>query len=169
MTLCLILMRHAKSSWDDPLASDHARPLNARGRDAAGRVGRWLAAEGHRPDAALVSSALRTRETWDLVAAELPRAPAPVVLDALYHAGPEVMLRCLARAEGRCVLMLGHNPGMAAFAGWMLARPPAHARFADYPTAATLVAEFPAERWADVSPGSGIARAFVVPRELPAA
>lgn len=167
MNLRLILMRHAKSSWDDPAAADRDRPLNPRGRDAAGRVGCWLVREGHLPDAALVSSALRTRETWELVAAELPIAPEPTILDALYHASPDVMLRCLRRAQGATVLMLGHNPGIAAFAGEMLARQPGHARFADYPTAATLVAEFPAERWAEVAPGSGRAQAFVVPRELP--
>ena len=165
--LRLILVRHAKSSWDDPLAPDHARVLNARGRDAAGRVGRWLAAEGYLPDAALVSTAVRTRETWALLSAELPRPPAPVFLDALYHAGPEIMLRCLAGAEGRSVLMLGHKPGIAAFAVWMLERTARHPRFADYPTCATLVAEFDAARWSDVAPGSGRALAFVVPRELP--
>ena len=165
--LRLILVRHAKSSWDDPLAPDHARVLNARGRDAAGRVGRWLAADGHLPDAALVSTAARTRETWDLLSAHLPQAPAPVYLDALYHAGPEIMLRCLGRAEGRTVLMLGHNPGIAAFALWMLDRAPRHARFADYPTCATLVAEFDAAGWPEVAPCSGRALAFVVPRELP--
>lgn len=167
MTLRLILIRHAKSSWDDPLAPDHARVLNARGRDAAGRVGRWLAAGGYRPDTALVSTAARTRETWALLAPHLHGAPEPVFLDALYHAGPEVMLRCLQRAGGQTALMLGHNPGIAAFAEWILAAAPRHPRFADYPTCATLVAEFPAADWASVTPGSGVARAFVVPRELP--
>lgn len=167
MTLRLILVRHAKSSWDDPLEPDHARPLNARGRDAAGRIGRWLAAEGYLPDAALVSTARRTRESWDLIAAALPSAPEPVLLDALYHASPEVMLRCLRGAAGATVLMLGHNPGIAAFAVWMLEKAPRHPRFADYPTGATLVADFAAARWADVAPGSGVACVFVAPRDLP--
>lgn len=167
MSLRLILMRHAKSSWDDPAAADHDRPLNTRGRDAAGRVGRWLAREGYLPDAALVSSALRTRETWELVAAELPAAPEPTILDALYHASPDVMLRCLRRAQGNAVLMLGHNPGIAAFAVWMLDSPPRHPRLVDYPTCATLVADFDAEDWSQVAPGAGRAVAFVIPRELP--
>jgi len=166
--LRLILVRHAKSSWDDPLAPDHARVLNARGREAAGRIGRWLASEGHHPDAALVSTAARTRETWALMSAHLPQSPEPVFLDALYHAGPEVMLRVLAGARGRTVLMLGHNPGCAAFAVWMLEKAPRHARLADYPTCATLVAGFEADCWDAVEPGTGRALAFVIPRELPA-
>lgn len=169
MTLRLVLIRHAKSSWDDPMADDHARILNARGRDSADRLGRWLAAEGHRPDTALVSDAARTRETWARIAAGLPGAPAAQHLPALYHAGPDVMLRCLQAATGDCVAMVGHNPGIAGFARWLLAEAPAHPRFADYPTGATLVAEFPAARWADVAPGSGRLVAFVVPRELPEA
>ena len=165
--LRLVLVRHAKSAWDDPLAADHARVLNARGRDAARRVGRWLEAEGHLPAEALVSSAARTRETWALMAGEWAAAPAPRVMEALYHAGPEVMLRCLAQAEESPLLMLGHNPGIAAFALWLLEKAPRHPRFADYPTGATLVAEFPAARWEEVAPGSGRVLGFVVPRELP--
>lgn len=167
MTLRLILMRHAKSAWDDPAAADHDRVLNPRGRDAATRIGRWLADEGYLPDGALVSTAARTRETWELLSARLPRAPEPQFLPALYHAAPEVMLTCLQRAQGQSVLMLGHNPGIAAFARWMLDRAPKHPRFADYPTAATLVADFDAAGWADIAPGSGEAVAFVVPRDLP--
>ena len=167
MTLRLILVGHAKSAWGDPLAADHDRALNARGRDAAVRVGRWLAAEGHLPDSAQVSTALRTRETWDLIAAQLPRAPEARFVAALYHASPEVMLRSLHKAEGATLLMLGHNPGIAGFAGWLMHGPPQHARFRDYPTCATLVAEFPVDSWAEVAPGTGAALAFVVPRELP--
>jgi phosphohistidine phosphatase len=166
MSLRLILTRHAKSSWDDPLQPDHARVLNARGRDAAGRIGRWLAQEGHLPAEALVSSATRTRETWGLLAAELPEAPEPRYLDALYHAGPEVMLRALQTARAPTVLILGHNPGIAAFAVWMLEKAPRHPRFADYPTGATLVADFDGDGWDDVGPGTGRAVDFVVPRDL---
>ena len=50
MTLRLILTRHAKSSWDDPLMSDHDRPLNERGKAAAADLGNWLASRGYVPD-----------------------------------------------------------------------------------------------------------------------
>ncbi|MBK5928226.1 SixA phosphatase family protein [Rhodobaculum claviforme] len=167
MAVRLILVRHAKSDWGDGDLEDHARPLNARGRDAAGRVGRWLAATGRAPHEALVSSAVRTRETWARMAPHLPDAPEARVIDALYHAGPDVMLRVLQGARAPVVVLLGHNPGIAAFAHWMLSAAPTHGRFGDYPTGATLVARFPADRWADVAPASGVAEAFVVPRELP--
>ena len=168
MALRLILVRHAKSDWTDPVGSDHARVLNPRGRKAAVRMGKWLAAQGVTPGEALVSTAARTRETWALMAPELPGAPEPRFLDALYHAGPDVMLRALQTAEADTVLMLGHNPGIAAFARWLLDEPPKHGRFADYPTCATLIARFDVADWGGVGPARGVAEAFAIPRELPA-
>lgn len=162
MTLTLILMRHAKSDWDNPLLSDHDRPLNPRGRRSASAMGDWLRDGGWLPDEVLCSTSERTRETLALL-----RIKAPVrFLPALYHAEPHGMWDVLRSATGRLVLMLGHNPGIAAFAAELVAAPPAHDRFDDYPTCATLVAEFDAESWEDVRPNTGVARAFIVPREL---
>ena len=78
------------------------------------------------------------------------------------------MLAALRAADDRAetVLMIGHNPGIAEFAALMAAAPPAHPRFADYPTAATAVIEFPADGWAGVAPGTGRVAAFTVPRDL---
>lgn len=167
MTLRLILTRHAKSAWDNPLDSDHMRPLNARGQRAAPLIGRWLAQQGYLPGQALISDATRTRETWALLGAELP-GPVPARFEpALYHAGPDVMLRVLQAAAADCVIMIGHNPGIAAFADLLLAQRPAHPGFTRYPTCATLVAEFDGlSGWADLTYGTGRALEFVVPREL---
>ncbi|MEI9417788.1 histidine phosphatase family protein [Mesorhizobium sp. Cs1321R2N1] len=71
----LLLLRHAKSSWDDPDLDDFDRPLAERGLKAARLIGRELAARDWLPDLALVSPALRTRDTWRLVASELPAQP----------------------------------------------------------------------------------------------
>ena len=76
------------------------------------------------------------------------------------------MLDCLKDASGETVLMIGHNPGICVFAHELLASDPDHPRFEDYPTCATLVAEFDIDDWSALRPGSGVARDFVVPREL---
>ncbi|MCC5992141.1 MAG: histidine phosphatase family protein [Rhodobacteraceae bacterium] len=167
MTLRLILTRHAKSAWDNPLDSDHQRPLNARGQHAAPLIGRWLAQKGYLPGEALVSDAARTRQTWAKLGAELP-APVPARFEpALYHAAPDVMLRVLQGAKAECVIMIGHNPGIAAFADLLLAQRPAHPGFGSYPTCATLVAEFDGlAGWNDLAFGAGRALDFVVPRDL---
>lgn len=166
MTLRLILTRHAKSDWDNPLDTDHQRPLNPRGKRAAPLIGRWLAQKGYLPQEALVSDATRTRETWALLSAEFPDAVPARFEQGLYLAGPDVMQRCLATAQAPTVMMIGHNPGIAAFADMLLPKPLNHPGFARYPTCATLVAEFEAESWAALRLGTGRAIDFIVPREL---
>ncbi|MGP9790792.1 SixA phosphatase family protein [Roseinatronobacter sp. NSM] len=166
MTLRLILTRHAKSDWDNPLDSDHARPLNARGQRAAPAIGRWLSGNGHLPGEALVSDAVRTRQTWDLVRAEFPKTVPTRFESALYHAGPDIMLQVLRSASAATVMMVGHNPGIAVFARMLLGSALAHPEFGRYPTCATLVAEFDAPDWRSLRYGTGQAVAFIVPRDL---
>ncbi|MGX0876310.1 phosphohistidine phosphatase [Roseovarius sp. MBR-154] len=158
----LILMRHAKSDWGSPLLRDHARSLNKRGRRSATVLGEWLRAQDLIPDQIFCSSATRTQETCQRL--NLPLVPE--LHDALYLAeGPE-MLRVLRGASGARVLMLGHNPGIAEFAASLVAAPPAHERFDDYPSGATLVVRFDIGDWADLTPGTGTVQNFVIPREL---
>ena len=156
-------MRHAKSDWSAPTEPDHARPLNKRGRASARAMGQWLHRGGFAPDVVLCSTATRTRETLDLLA--LGDVPVRYE-DRLYHAGTETLWRCLSEAHETRVLIIGHNPGMAEFAADLVETPPDHPRFHDYPTCATLVADFAARNWAEVAPRSGQARAFVIPREV---
>lgn len=164
----LILTRHAKSSWDDPLTPDHDRPLNERGKAAAADLGQWLASRGYVPDEVLCSDALRTRKTWSGIAPALPGTPVLELKPALYHAGPDVMLAVLRHATGNCVMMIGHNPGIAEFAAKLVAHAPKNAEFARYPTGATLVADFTIESWNQLGWGMGVADDFIVPREIAA-
>ena len=159
----LILMRHAKSSWDDPLQSDHDRPLNKRGRRSADALGDWLRGCAYLPDEILCSTAARTCETCDRL--RLGDVTTQY-LDGLYMAGPDRMLAALQGAAGATVLMLGHNPGIGDFAQSIVAAPPQHDRFADYPTGATLVIAFEDVAWADLRWCSGTVEDFVVPHEL---
>ncbi|QPM90759.1 SixA phosphatase family protein [Pseudooceanicola algae] len=160
----LILMRHAKSSWGDPTLDDHDRVLNPRGRRAAKALGLWLRDRGYLPDVALVSSAARTQETFD----RLGLGPSVVhrCLPQLYHAGPARLMQGLRSGSGATLLLVAHNPGIAEFAERILTDAPAHPRFADYPTGATLVADFPAPDWASVDFGGAIPVDFIVPRDL---
>lgn len=167
----VILFRHAKSAWDDPDLADHDRPLNARGRLSAPLMGVWLAARGLVPDHVICSSSLRTRETWALARAVLPGAPEAAVAPRLYHADPETMLALLRAAPdaAACVAMIGHQPGISAFARLLAADPvaPACARaFQHYPTGAVAVLEVDADRWADVVPGAARFTVFAAPREV---
>lgn len=162
----LIVMRHAKSSWADAGQRDLDRPLNKRGRRAAGLLGRWLEDKGLVPDQALVSSARRTQETWaGIVAVVGPRETR--YLPELYHAGPDMMLEIVQRApDVACLLVLGHQPGIAAFAGRLLSGPPADPAFAKYPTGATTVIDLDIPGWTAAAWGTGRLVDFVAPRAL---
>ena len=162
----LILTRHAKSSWDDPMTPDHDRPLNERGKAAAADLGQWLASRDYVPGEVLCSDSLRTRKTFSGIAPALPGTPVLELKPALYHAGPDVMMAVLRHARADVVMMIGHNPGIAEFAARLVAHPPANPEFSRYPTGATLVADFDVADWGDVTFGSGVTVDFIVPREI---
>ena len=109
----LLLLRHAKSSQNDPTLPDHARPLSPRGERAAVAMAAEMRRLGLRPDVVLVSTSRRTMQTlaafepWDAL-------PQTNSTDALYLAPAEDMLDILrlVSPDARCVLVVGHNPGL---------------------------------------------------------
>ena len=108
----LLLLRHAKSSWEDANLADHDRPLDPAGRSAAQAMRSAIVRLGLTPQLVLVSSARRTRETLELLepladGARVQRSPD------LYLASPRQILDVLAEvpADARSILVIGHNPG----------------------------------------------------------
>jgi phosphohistidine phosphatase len=108
----LHLIRHAKSSAKE--VEDYERPLSRRGRDAARLLGKHLPVVVGTPDLVLCSSALRTRQTLDLILAEFSPRPSNAIEDELYLASRERLIRRLRRLEERDahVIVIGHNPGL---------------------------------------------------------
>ncbi|SFP75481.1 SixA phosphatase family protein [Tranquillimonas alkanivorans] len=166
MTLRLILIRHGKSSWDDPKLDDHARPLNPRGRRSAHAIGTWMAEKGYIPGEMFCSDARRAVGTAKRVLEELPDHTVPHYLPALFHASAETILAAVRGASAPVLAVVGHNPGIGAFASRVLSEPWDHPRFGDYPTCATTVIDFDAAQWRGVEWGSGRAVDFALPREL---
>lgn len=162
MTKRLILLRHAKSSWAEAEQKDHERPLNKRGRKSAKAIGKWLNGLNIQPDVILCSDAVRTRETHKRlkIDGELRLRPD------LYLADADTILGVLQEAEGACVMIIGHNPGIGEFAQRLVASPPPHARFADYPTGATLIVDIPLDDWTAGHFGTSRVVNFITPREL---
>jgi phosphohistidine phosphatase len=169
----LLLMRHAKSSWDDPKMPDHARPLNARGRQAAAAMRRAMHELGLEPDVVLVSSARRTLQTMEALE---PWQDTPLIepMDGLYLVSAAQMLQVLHRVAetARSVLLLAHNPGLHDLA-LLLAGPQAMAsgtpltrNLAEgYPTGA--LAEFAvAGPWRTLDEGGGQLLRFLRPRDV---
>lgn len=170
----IILMRHAKSSWDDPTHTDKQRPLNSRGRDACRVAGRWLAGNHGRPGHIFVSAARRTLETWKGIAPFLPKTSTdgdPVVKDALYMAGPDVMIDILKTAPDAAasVLMIAHQPGTGALVQLLSGAdicPGCKRAFSHFPTAAVAVLEADIDRWSDLNFGMAAFRTFTGPKDM---
>ncbi len=167
----LYLLRHAKSSWDDPALDDYDRPLNGRGRAAARLMAAHLRAARLRPDLVLCSGARRTRQTLDSLEAVLDGVPA-VIEPELYEADRTGLLARLRRLDDRfaSVLVIGHNPGLERLAealaggqgdGQALAR-----LAAKFPTGALAVLDGEIDRWAELDHGTCRLAAFVRPKDL---
>jgi phosphohistidine phosphatase len=109
----LILLRHAKSDWSG-LEADVDRPLARRGLRQAPGTGKWIAAHVDRIDQAVVSTAVRARTTWELVAAELGVAPPARLDDDAYTASADELLAIVRSLDERLgtVVLVGHNPGL---------------------------------------------------------
>ena len=158
----LILIRHAKSGWDDPFADDHERTLTDRGNRAAAAIGAWLTAQGHLPTHIYCSDATRTQQTAETIMAHLAPAPLLSLHPSLYHASPDTIAALIQRKPQESLAIIGHNPGIAMLAHGLLLDRPDHRRFSDYPTCATTVIDIaPA-----LTPASGTCTDFVVPRDL---
>ncbi|MDJ0894301.1 MAG: histidine phosphatase family protein [Alphaproteobacteria bacterium] len=167
----LFLLRHAKSSWDDPALEDHDRPLAPRGLRAAPRVGGFMAQEGLVPQAILCSTAERARQTCEIVRGCLPGPPMVDYVRELYLASAGGLLRFCHGADPdlESLMLVGHDPGMHNFANQMVGSGPEQelAKLAaKFPTGALAVFHLAVDRWVDVEPGTGRLEHFVLPREL---
>lgn len=162
----IILMRHAKSSWDNLGQADHDRSLNARGHQSTIKLGQWLQDNNYVPTEVICSTATRCMQTWAGLEDILKLRITPKFEHKLYHAHVGMMLEIMQAAKSDTVLMLGHNPGISAFAEELLENPPRDQVFYNYPTAATTVVDFDIADWSELSLRSGIFKAFTVPKQL---
>ncbi|MFM9865448.1 MAG: SixA phosphatase family protein [Micropepsaceae bacterium] len=168
------ILRHAKSDQSDGSISDHDRPLNARGRETAPRMGAYLKTKGYKPDLVLCSTARRTVETCELVRPSL--GDITVTFEAgLYLAEARTIsdrLRKLDDALGSA-MVIGHNPGLEELAGELSASPKTpdeerlHRRMREkFATATLAVITFPMKRWREIKAGGGALADFMRPRDL---
>ena len=167
----IYLMRHAKSSWDDPGLADHDRPLAKRGRKAARRLGDHFREAGVTPDLVLCSSAVRATETLEGVRAGLPPETRVEIEGGLYGAGADALLRRLRALpeEVGAAMLIGHNPAIEALAAELAGEKgddDARARMqAKYPTGGLATLGFDGS-WSGLDWEGARLEAFVVPRGL---
>ena len=165
----LWLLRHAKSSWDQPSLPDPDRPLAPRGRRAAEVLAAHLAAADVRPTVVLCSSSLRTRETLAAILPALGDALEIRIERALYGAGAAQLLDQLRQVSNKAssAMLIAHNPGIQDLALALAAGGPALAGLREkFPTGALAGLELDVERWRDLDHGMATATTMVTPRSL---
>jgi phosphohistidine phosphatase len=167
----LIILRHAKAAWPD--VEDRQRPLAERGQRDAPVAGRWLRDFERRPDSLRInrvvcSPARRTRETWELAAAQLDKPHQPVYDGRVYAATTSALLTVLREtpANVRCQVLVGHNPSMQDLT-LVLAREdsgePLRRARQKFPTSGIAVFSVDGE-WSALQAGRSLLSEFVIPR-----
>ena len=169
----LMLLRHAKSDWAAPAARDHERPLSARGREAAPKMGAYMARHALVPDLIVASPAARAGETLDRLLPAFREPPKIRQDDRLYETGANVLLDVVKETAKtvHSLLLVGHNPGLAELASLLMAAGDVEARqqlIEKFPTAALAVIDFALDDWGKLHPKAGRLDRFVIPRTLDA-
>lgn len=168
----LILYRHAKSSWAQAGLDDHERPLNERGRTAAVAMGVYLATNDLAPDHVIISSSLRTQDTWRRTAGAVgSSAPDAIIEPRLYHADPEEMLAVArtAPAKANRLMLVAHEPGVSAMARMLSdgkEGPDCRRAYTKYPTGAMAFFDVDLDGWGKLTFGAAKFTAFVAPKDL---
>ena len=167
----LFLLRHAKSSWDDPTLDDHDRPLAPRGEKTLARLRHYIERSHLAPTLVLCSSARRAVMTCNGIIAALPADTTVRIEDDLYAATSGGLLDRirLVSDETTGLLVIGHNPGLQSLAISLVGSGDPALRdqlTATFPTGALATLTLH-HTWADLMPGAATLQDLVVPRELP--
>jgi phosphohistidine phosphatase len=169
----LMLLRHAKTETDAPSGKDFDRRLDDRGRHDAALIGGWLNSHPPHPDMVCVSTAMRTRQTWDLVSAAMPsNKPTVEHVEELYGAGLEeliAVIRDAAVQDPRRLMLIGHNPGLHEMALGLIKDGDYDGRKAlsdNLPTGSVAIIDFAVDSWNDLSFRTGTLVTFASPKLL---
>jgi len=159
----LYLIRHAKSSWSNPVLTDFDRGLNKRGKRNAPFMGKRLADHGVLPDLILSSPAKRAKKTANKIAKEIGYPKGRIVFKkTLYHASVSNLLRLVTSVEDSIdsLFVIGHNWGITEFAE-MLTRK----ELGNIPTSGIAAITFPFDLWQHISWGDGELLFFDFPKK----
>lgn len=165
--LVLTLVRHAKSSRDDPGLADFMRPLNDRGRRDAPVMGHRLRRSGVEPDLIVSSPAARAIQTARIIAGRIDFPEAGIVEDGrIYEASAQELLALVRRLpdDRRDVMLVGHNQGLSDLVSLLL-RPVID----NIPTCGVVRLLCDAQHWHDIKPGRATLLLFDYPKKDAAA
>jgi phosphohistidine phosphatase len=158
----LLLLRHAKSDWDDPSLRDFDRPLAARGKRDAPRIGKALRKRGPLPDLIVSSPAARAKATIHAVTKAANLDPEIRFDETVYGASSAELIKLIRGLPdaGSCAMLVGHNPGFEDLVRRLSGSDEG------MPTAALACIEFQIDHWEDASDGQGKLAWLLTPKQL---
>jgi len=159
----LWIVRHAKSSWDEPGLADYDRPLNKRGLRDAPEMGRRLAERGVQPAAIVSSPAVRAAATAHAIAEQLDFEIENIHWDEdIYHASVEELLDVISRFNSAwpSAMLVGHNPGLTDLVNQL-----APFEIDNLPTCGVAELAFSADDWTDVAEARAAEGDFDYPKK----
>ena len=159
----LYLVRHAKSSWEDPSLDDIDRPLNNRGEKNAPEMGERLKKQGIMPDLLICSPARRAESTAKKIAKKIGYPKNDILInDDLYHGSDAMLINIVKTLDytADSVMLFGHNPGFTYFANQLC-----HINISNIPTAGVVAIDFQIDTWSDVESGKGELVFFDYPKK----
>jgi len=167
----LMLLRHAKSDWSTPGTHDEDRPLSARGRESAPRIGTYMARHALVPDLVVASPATRVTDTLALALPAFAKQPKTMPDARIYETDADQLLAVIKETPRSVhnLLLVGHNPSLAELASLLMASGDVETRqrlIEKFPTAALAVIDFPFDDWSKIHPKSGRLDRFVLPKAL---
>lgn len=147
----LYILRHAKSSWDNPLLADFERPLNKLGMEAAPLIGEIIYKNRFDPELLLSSPAKRAKQTAVLVREVGALKPEIRFDERIYEASPQTLVQIVSELgeQADSVLLVGHNPGLEGLIRFLTGE--THAM----PTSALAVIDLNAENWSEITADCG--------------
>ena len=159
----LLVIRHAKSSWDNPDLQDNERPLNKRGLEDAPLMANVLRTHNFNLDKIFSSSALRAKMTTEIFAKEL-NIPESMIeyTDELYNASRREILNFIKRLDDKyqSIAIVGHNPGLTDLVHFLL-----YDFDYELPTCAVVGIDLDLEKWSDIKSGTGSLKFFEYPKK----
>ncbi len=158
----LLIMRHAKSSWDNADQSDFERPLNKRGLAAAPLMGDYIRTEQLQPALIISSPAARARQTALIIQNSAQIESEIIFDDRIYEATPGRLLDVIGEQENtnNSMLLVGHNPGLEGLIKILTGD------MQPMPTAALAVIDLESKNWRDIKTSTGSLRMLIRPKEI---
>ena len=168
----IYLLRHAKSSWDNPELDDFDRPLAKRGMKSSNKIGKYLKKNKFIPDIVYYSTAIRAKQTWDWVNRIIKKKKNIIYKDNLYMANSADFMNIVKKTNNKhkSLMIISHNPGIENFA-LELIKNKKNNKYKSisfkYPTAGLAIIKFKSVvNWSKIKYENGDIYVFIKPRDL---